>query len=137
MDQMRAALTDNDRMLEENAVQKAEVLTDNQRIGDEIKDVFGQYIAAITNRAAALKRKFDSDSKEQSDALDQKQEELQRVRESVEKGLEEQKGMLMDMALDSKKTRNSDGTDCKHRAELDGHGVDEVEGERHGLLPRR
>ena len=50
-----------------------------------------------------MKRKLSAESKVQTDALQQQQDKLQKLRESVESGLKDQNVMIRDPKMDGKK----------------------------------
>merc|ERR1719244_1246795 len=103
MDKMKTTLTQIDLLLEQNAMQKAKVTADTQRISNEIESVFGGYIAQLTERMVTLKKELTTESKKQTDALQQQYEQLNNVRDSIEDGIKEQNTMLTDTQIDAKK----------------------------------
>merc|ERR1719244_2177654 len=103
MDKMKTTLTQIDLLLEQNAMQKAKVTADTQRISNEIESTFGGYIFQITERMVTLKKELTTESKKETDALQQQYERLNSARASIEDGIKEQNTMLMDTQIDAKK----------------------------------
>ena len=103
MDKIQSALTDIDRLLKENANKQKTVNAATSRLSEEIEGTFSKYIAQMTERAMALKKKLTATSKSQIDALLQQQKKLQKMKETVMNGTEQQQSMIKDQKLDRKK----------------------------------
>ena len=100
---MMGALSNIEQLLEHNLASQAKLTADTQRISSQIESTFGEYIAKLTERAMALQEQLRTRSRKQADALKQQQENLQKMRQSVESGLESQNTMLIDTKIDDTK----------------------------------
>lgn len=103
MRKMKETLSNIAQLLEQNTANQAKLTADMQRISGQIESTFSEYIAKVTERAMALQEQLRVESKKEIDALKQQQENLLKLQESVESGLESQNAMLMDKKIDDRK----------------------------------
>lgn len=103
MQKMKETLSNIEQALEQNAADQARLTADTQRLSSQIESTFSEYIAKLTERATALQEQLRVESKKETDALKQQQENLQKLKESAQNGLESQNAMLIDTKMDDKK----------------------------------
>ena len=103
MQKMKEALSKINQLLEQNTARQAKLTADAQRISSQIESTFSAYVAKLTERAMALQKQLRAESERETNSLKQQQEVLQKLRESVESGLESQNAMLIDTKIDDKK----------------------------------
>lgn len=102
MAKLKSFIPQIDEKLEANAAKQEKVKSESVRIGQELEDTFASYLTLVTDRLMVLKKNLEKQTQVQMDALLEQQSNLEKLRDTVEGGLEKQDGWIRGQEMERK-----------------------------------
>lgn len=104
---MEGSLSEINKLIETNVSKQERVKAESIRVGQEMEDTFAIYVTSLTDRLMALKKKLAEESQVQIDLLLEERGKLQKLKASVESGLQQQKGWMKGQEMERKERESN------------------------------